>query len=44
VLDGGCIVESGSHAELLARDGYYAKLLRMQDGTGLEIANAPPAA
>jgi len=30
VLDDGCIVESGSHAELLARGGRYAELWRMQ--------------
>jgi subfamily B ATP-binding cassette protein MsbA len=30
VLDGGKIVEQGSHAELLARNGQYASLHRMQ--------------
>jgi len=30
VFDHGCIVETGTHTELLARDGYYAKLYRMQ--------------
>jgi HlyB family type I secretion system ABC transporter len=30
VLDQGRIVESGSHAELLARQGYYAKLIQHQ--------------
>jgi subfamily B ATP-binding cassette protein MsbA len=30
VLDGGRIVETGSHAELIARNGQYASLHRMQ--------------
>jgi ATP-binding cassette subfamily B protein len=30
VLDQGRIVESGSHAELLARQGYYARLIQHQ--------------
>jgi subfamily B ATP-binding cassette protein MsbA len=30
VLDGGRIVESGRHAELLAADRHYAALYRMQ--------------
>lgn len=30
VLEQGCIVESGTHAELLASGGYYANLIRVQ--------------
>ena len=32
VMDAGCIVESGSHDELLGRDGPYAALWRLQTG------------
>jgi len=38
VLDRGTLVESGSHEELLARNGYYAQLIQSQlasgEGTG----------
>lgn len=30
VLDHGCVVESGSHAQLLAADGHYAQMWRVQ--------------
>jgi ATP-binding cassette subfamily B protein len=32
VIDGGHIVDIGSHAELVARDGLYARLAAMQFG------------
>ena len=38
VLDKGRIVEEGSHAELLARGGLYARLWERQSGGFLEAA------
>jgi subfamily B ATP-binding cassette protein MsbA len=37
VLDAGRIVEAGTHAELLARQGQYATLYNMQFGAGSDI-------
>ena len=34
VLDQGTLVESGSHEELLARNGYYAQLIQSQLASG----------
>ncbi len=34
VLDQGTLVESGSHKELLARNGYYATLIQSQLASG----------
>jgi len=34
VLDQGTLVESGSHEELLARNGYYAQLIQSQVAGG----------
>jgi len=41
VLDGGCIVESGTHAELLAAGGVYARLYRIQFRTDEAVEAAP---
>ena len=29
-LDGGCVAEQGTHAELMAAGGLYARLVRIQ--------------
>jgi len=42
VIDQGKLVESGSHAELIAQDGLYARLYQLQfrdDDTLAEAAN-----
>jgi subfamily B ATP-binding cassette protein MsbA len=43
VVDRGAIVESGRHAELLARDGLYARLYAMQFAEEHDLAGAAPA-
>jgi ATP-binding cassette, subfamily B, bacterial MsbA len=44
VVDRGHVVEIGGHAELLVRDGLYARLHAMQFAEGRGLAEAAPAA
>jgi ABC-type multidrug transport system fused ATPase/permease subunit len=42
VLDQGRVIEQGTHEELIARDGLYAQLVRLQDVSAR--TDEPPAA
>ncbi|QAY94634.1 ABC transporter [Methylovirgula ligni] len=44
VLDAGRIVEEGTHASLVARDGLYARLARLQFETGAHALSGSSAA
>ena len=41
VMDRGLIVETGTHADLVARNGLYARLWRHQSGGSIHDPNAP---
>jgi len=41
VMDKGCIIERGTHEELLALRGYYHKIWSLQNNAGLEAMNEP---
>jgi subfamily B ATP-binding cassette protein MsbA len=41
VLDQGCVVEVGTHQELLSKNGYYSRLYSMQFSDRPEVATKP---
>ena len=41
VMEGGRIVESGTHADLVARGGLYAKLAKLQFESGAQAFDSP---
>ena len=43
VIEAGCIVEEGTHASLLATNGLYARLARLQFETGAAALTAMAA-
>ena len=44
VLDDGAIAEEGTHAELLAQGGLYARFWNRQSGGFIDIGDVPDAA
>ena len=44
VLDDGAVAEEGTHAELLARGGLYARFWNRQSGGFIDIGELPDAA
>ena len=42
VMDGGCIVESGNHVELLGQKGHYARLWEQQHRIGDDVVRQAP--
>jgi ABC-type multidrug transport system fused ATPase/permease subunit len=44
VLDDGAVAEQGTHGELLARDGLYARFWTRQSGGFIDCAQVPDAA
>jgi ATP-binding cassette subfamily B multidrug efflux pump len=41
VLDKGRVIETGTHGELLARNGLYASLWQRQSGGFLDVGDEP---